>query len=221
MNRKTERELEEWMVAVTGALLLDEDLSIKTKRVIKEAADRFLEMRKIQRTQIVENGPEVAGPDYSKTVAGEDPRIADFLRLPKTGTRLFGFSRSFWNDRIKRGEIDAVHFREPGARKGGLLLVGKSVRNFILKAKAETKQAKEADLAKVTKEQNGVTKEKSDRDIAGAKSVDWRCECCGAQAKTGLKNVKKERGKWSAQADCPYCGKGVAVSVGARGIELE
>jgi hypothetical protein len=77
--------------------------------------------------------PTVAGPEYEKTAAGDDPRIAEFLRLPEPGKRLFGCSRGFWNKRIEDGSVKAIRFRKKGSLNGVVLLVGESVRGFIRK----------------------------------------------------------------------------------------
>lgn len=72
-----------------------------------------------------------AGPDYSASVAGDDPRIAEFVRLPKPGARLYGLSRSWWNSAIETGQVRSVCLRKRGALRGARLMLGDDVRNLI------------------------------------------------------------------------------------------
>lgn len=80
-------------------------------------------------TGIIEEN--IAGPSYKNSSAGEDPRLAEWLRAPRAGERLLGISRAKWYQLAEEGTIRTVVLRQKGKMRGTRLFYGPDCRGLL------------------------------------------------------------------------------------------
>jgi hypothetical protein len=93
-----------------------------------------------KRITIATRGGELTTAPVTTPAASGADNSSDWLRLPKPKQRLWGMSRTTWNELIDGGKVKGITLRKKHAQRGIKLIFRPSSENF-LKGLLDNKEA--------------------------------------------------------------------------------